>query len=185
MGEFRIETDRLALREWRADDLDGFHAMFRDPEVMAFLGPVLDGTDSRGEVARVIARLQAIQAQHGCCFWALERIEDSAFLGFCGVEPGPIATPIENRLEIGWRLAHSAWGQGYAQEAARAAIDWVWRTRSDQSIWAITVPANTRSWGLMARLGMARQSHLDFDHPGVPDDSPLKRHITYRLDRPS
>jgi hypothetical protein len=36
----------------------------------------------------------------------------------------------------------------------------------------------------MERLGMKRHPDLDFDHPNVPDDSPLKKHITYSIDRP-
>lgn len=183
MDDFRFETDRLVLREWREDDVDSFEAMFLDPEVMAHLGPTLDPEGSRSEVADVIVRLRAIQAAHGCCFWALERRDTGEMIGFCGVEPGPAGTPIENKLEIGWRLARSAWGQGFAQEAARASLEWVWQNRDDHAVWAITTPANVRSWRLMERIGMTRMHDLDFDHPGVPDASPLKGHITYRLHR--
>ncbi|MBM3928484.1 MAG: GNAT family N-acetyltransferase, partial [Sphingomonadales bacterium] len=59
------------------------------------------------------------------------------------------------------------------------------RVRNVDHIVAITVPENTRSRGLMERLGMRRLADGDFDHPAVADDSPLKRHLTYRLDRPT
>ncbi len=183
MAEFQIETERLILREWRESDHLPFHAMFLDADVMAFLGPTLELPDSLNVVVAVIARLRATQAEHSCCFWAVERLEDSQFIGFCGVEPGPEATPIENRLEIGWRLARDFWGQGYALEAAKASLSWAFANLKDDSVWAITVPANTRSWGLMERLGMKRQHDMDFDHPNVPDGSPLKQHITYRIGR--
>ena len=81
-------------------------------------------------------------------------------------------------------LARDAWGQGYAREVARATLDWGFANLAEDTIWAITVPANIRSWGLMERLGMTRQIDMDFDHPNVPDDSPLKRHITYNIMRP-
>ena len=49
---------------------------------------------------------------------------------------------------------------------------------------AITVRANEPSWRLMDKLGMRYFPDEDFDHPAVPDDSPLKRHIVYRIHRP-
>lgn len=52
-------------------------------------------------------------------------------------------------------------------------------------MWAITVPANVRSWGLMERLGMQRHVDLDFQHPAVPPESPLYDHVTYSIRNPS
>ena len=91
--------------------------------------------------------------------------------------------PITDEIEIGWRLAHDAWGQGYAREAAEASLAWGWANLPVPTIAAITVPANTRSRGLMERLGMVRVADGDFDHPDVPDGSPLQRHILYRIAR--
>lgn len=175
-----IETDRLILRGWRDADVDPFHAMGNDPEVMRYLGPPM----SRAEAEAAANRQNAFLASHGCCFWAAERKEGGALLGFCGVRPGPEGTPIAGELEIGWRLRRDAWGQGYAREAAEAAIAWVWANTDAPEIAAMTVAANTNSWGLMERLGMQRDLGADFDHPGVPDGNPLKRHILYRIARP-
>lgn len=128
-------------------------------------------------------RMQAAQAAHGHCFWALERRADGAFIGFCGLLPGK--PPLTGEIEIGWRLARDVWGQGLALEAARASLDWAWRHLDVTSVVAITVPANRRSWGLMERLGMMRVADGDFDHPDLPLGSPLSRHILYRIARPS
>ena len=78
-----IETQRLVLRGWRPTDLEPFHAMGQDPEVMTYLGPAYDWD---GAVA-MIDRQNALLAEHGHCFWALESKRDGAFLGFCGVKP--------------------------------------------------------------------------------------------------
>ena len=180
MGEFRLATTRLTLREWREEDVAPFHAMSIDPRVMEFLGPLR----SLEETQASITRLKAEQNAHGFCFWAVERRDDKSMIGFCGFDPGSFGTPIEGRVEIGWRLAYDAWNKGYAREAAQATLDWGFANLADDTIWAITVPANIRSWGLMERLGMTRQIDMDFDHPAVPDDSPLKRHITYNIMRP-
>ncbi len=175
-----IETDRLVLRGWLERDLEPFHAMSNDPQVMATLGPPM----SWAETEAAIARIEAIRAMHGYTFWALERREDGAFLGFCGIKPGAAGTPIEHDVEIGWRLAHAYWGRGYAREAAQASLAWGWANTDAPRIAAITTPGNERSRRLMERLGMARAPGEDFDHPNVPDGSPLKAHITYRIARP-
>lgn len=117
-----IETDRLNLRRWREADAAPFHAMGQDAEVMRFLGPL----PSLAETNAGIARQNALADAGGTCFWAVERREDGAFLGFCGVKPGPAGTPIADRPEIGWRLARHAWGRGYAREAAAACLADAW-----------------------------------------------------------
>ena len=178
MAEFRIETERLILREWRDDDLAPFAAMCADPAVMATLGPL----KTRGETAALIARVKAIGDECGHTMWAVERVTDSRFIGWCGLIPG-VFWPLLSKVEVGWRIATDCWGHGYAREAAEASLDWAFTNLADERVWAITTPGNTRSWGLMERLGMKRHPELDFDHPNVPDGTPLKRHITYSIGR--
>lgn len=180
MVEFRIETDRLILREWRDADAPGLGAICRDPRVMEFLGPLQDDE----EAAAAIGRQRAHQASSGFCYWALERKADGQLLGFCGLQPEPEAVPVIGGLpDIGWRLAYDAWGHGYAREAATAALAWGFATLDEDAIWAITVPGNRRSWGLMERLGMQRRHDLDFAHPLLDRDDPLSPHITYWITR--
>lgn len=177
-----IATERLVLRPWRNTDRAPFHAMSRDPEVMAHLGPV---TASKGDIDANIDRQVTLQSTHGHCFWALERRDDGVFLGFCGLKlaPEPI-TDIEGEIEIGWRLRRDAWGQGYAREAARASLAWGFDRLAVSRIIGLTTPGNTRSWGLMERLGMIRRADLDFDHPALAADDPLRPHIVYEARRP-
>lgn len=177
MSEFRIETDRLVLRDWREDDFAALHALCTDPKVMATIGPLYDEEKTRG----MLARLQERQASDGCTFWAMERQHDARVIGFCGVGRGTVPQ-LEQELEIGWWLASDCWGRSYAREAAEAALRWAAENRPAQPIWAITSRGNVRSRGLMERLGMSYQPHLDFEHPRVADDSPLKPHVTYRRD---
>lgn len=179
VSDLRIETARLVLRSWRAEDLDPFAAMCADPVVMATLGPVM----SRDETAALIARIDAIEQANGYTAWAVERRSDKRFLGWCGLIPGTF-WPIEGRTEIGWRLASDAWGQGYATEAARQVVDWFLANLSDNALWAITSRGNHRSRAVMARIGMTRCPDLDFDHPKVPEGDPLRPHVTYCLERP-
>lgn len=169
-----IETPRLVIRPWREGDRAPFAAMGADPAVMQHLGPLLDRTASDAAVDRQMA----LQAELGHCFWALERRDTGEFIGFCGLIPVRFACPVEGEIEIGWRLARSCWGQGLAREAAKACLDWGFAAGMAR-IASFTVPANVRSWGLMERLGLQRRADLDFEHPRIAADSPLRRHIVY------
>ena len=176
-----IETERLILREWRDEDRDAFLAMGESSAVMEHLG----GRSTPEQVDAGIARIRACQAANGFCFWAMERRDDGAFLGFCGLKLAPDkGTPIEGEVEIGWRLREDAWGQGYAREAAAAALAWAWANTDAPRVVSLTVPANMRSWGLMERLGMTRRPDLDFGHPLFAEDHPLHWHIVYVAERP-
>ncbi len=178
MAEFRLETERLVLRSWRAMDRAPFAAICADPKVMATLGPVLDRTGSDALLGRVEAR----EAADGHTFWALERRSDGALIGWCGVIRGD-AGPVAGMAEIGWRLAFDAWGCGYASEGARATTDWLFANLSDDAAWAITNTGNVRSRAVMERLGMRHHPELDFDHPRIAEGERLRPHVAYSLQR--
>jgi len=170
-----IETPRLILRPWRDDDRAAFAAMGADPEVMAHFPALL----SRAESDAMVDRIGLVMAGQGFGFWAVERRDSGGFIGFCGLNQVNFPCPVEGEVEIGWRLARNAWGQGFAREAAQASLDWGFGHGMTRIV-SFTVPANVRSWGLMERLGLVRRGDLDFDHPRVADSSPLKRHIVYQ-----
>lgn len=178
MPEFRLETSRLILREWCDSDFGALHSLCTDPSVMATIGPLHD----EAKTEELLVRLQDRQREHGCIFWAMERQEDGRVIGFCGVSRGTIPR-LQNKLEIGWRLASDCWGQSYAREAAEATLVWIGENHPDEAIWAITSVGNLRSRGLMERLGMRYRDDMCFNHPAVADGSPLKPHVTYWLEQ--
>ena len=178
MADFRHETERLVLRDWRSADWPRFFAGTNTPEVMRWLGGVMDdaGRDA------TIGRVTGCAAAHGHCFWAAERKTDGEILGFCGLKradaPGSSVT---GEMEIGWRFRESAWGQGYAREAASAALTLGFERFGAGRIVALTVDGNTASWGLMRRLGMIRDESLDYVDPRYGAD--LNPTIVYTIDR--
>jgi RimJ/RimL family protein N-acetyltransferase len=178
MAEFRLETERLVLRSWREDDIDWFAKMCADERVMATLGPVM----TIEQTAALIERISAIEAQNGYTAWVLETIGHGP-IGWCGLIVGYEGLPIAGKTEVGWRIAFDHWGKGYAKEGAAASLTWGFEHQGLERIWAITSTQNPRSFGLMERLGMSRHYDLDFDHPKVADDSPLKPHVTYSIAR--
>lgn len=89
--------------------------------------------------------------------------------------------PFTPAVEIGWRLARSAWGKGYATEAARRALRFAFEDRGLDEVVSFTSAGNLRSQAVMERIGMTRDPAGDFDHPLVADGHPLKRHVLYRV----
>ena len=176
--EFRLETDRMVLRDWFEKDWPEFFRVTNTPSVMEWLGGFLD--DNGREKQR--ARVEACRAANGFCFWAVERKADGALLGFCGLKradaPGSSVT---GEMEVGWRFREDSWGQGYAKEAAIAAIDAGFAQFGANEIVALTVEGNAPSWGLMNRLDMRRREELDYADARY--DPPWRDTIVYAITR--
>ena len=174
-----LETDRLILRDWRDADREPFARMNADPRVSEFLPGALTREESDDFVDRIVERW----TEDGTGLWAVERREDGAFLGFTGLAVPRFEAAFTPAVEVGWRLAFEAWGHGYATEAARAALRYGFEVAGLDEIVSFTVPANVRSRAVMERIGMTRDPADDFDHPNLAPDSPLRRHVLYRLSR--
>ncbi len=182
MADFRHETERLILRDWREDDWPEFWKHLNTPAVTRHLGGLSDSQDRR----RAQERLIGYRRDHGHTFWAVQRHIDGRhlsgeILGFCGLkrcnEPkGPIGD-----MEAGWRLREDAWGHGYAKEAAQASLSLAFTHFEASHVIALTVEENTPSWGLMKRLGMKRRSDMDF--PDTVSWAMGENIIVYRIDR--
>lgn len=91
------------------------------------------------------------------------------------------SAPFTPAVEVGWRLARSQWGKGYATEAARAAVTYGFADLGLDEIVSFTTVGNLRSRAVMERLGMTHDPADDFDHPRIEADHPLRRHVLYRL----
>lgn len=169
VAEFRFETARLTLRDWREADWPEFWRVTNTPAVMRWLGGV--ATEEGRAAAR--ARLESYQRDHGHTFWVVERREEGALLGFCGLKRSNQPGGPQGMMEVGWRLREDAWGHGYAKEAAAAALDLAFDRFGADEVIALTVKGNIASWGLMLRLGMAPRPDLDFDSPEFDSADPL------------
>lgn len=179
MGEFRLETARLALRDWHEADRAPFAAMNADPTVMEFFYRPL----SRAESDALADRFQAELDESGHCPWAVEEQSTGAFIGFVGIHAVPAQLPFAPATEVGWRLARPYWGRGYATEAATAAVRFGFGTLDMDKLVSFTSVINLRSRRVMERLGMTHDEGDNFDHPNIAEGHPLRPHVLYSLSR--
>jgi RimJ/RimL family protein N-acetyltransferase len=175
-----METERLILRRWREEDCAPFAAMSADPEVMSWLGRA---PMTRAESDAQIDRFEAQFAKLGHGFFALERKDDDAFLGFIALAHIPFGPPRPQGHEIGWRLARHAWGHGYATEAARALLEFGFAELKLPEIVSFAAKTNLRSQAVMRRIGLAHDPARDFDHPALAQGDPLRPHVVYAARR--
>lgn len=176
----RLVTERLLLRPWKDADREPFAAMNADPEVMRYF----ESTQPTAASDAFVDRINAGFVAEGFGLWAVEIPGAAAFIGFTGIHRLPPGNPHAGKVEVGWRLAASAWGKGYATEAARAAVEYGFEVAGLDEIVSMTAVLNKPSRAVMERLGMTRDPDDDFDHPAVAGGNPMRRHVLYRLSNP-
>ncbi len=153
---FILETPRLRLREFREDDATELYRLNTDPEVTRYTGdaPFVDVSAAR----RFIRNYDAYD-KDGFGRWALERRSDGTFVGFCGLR----RSDQTGEVDLGLRLFREYWSQGYATEAARAALEAGFRQFGLQTIIGRAMRENLPSITILQKLGMKYRDMVEDD----------------------
>lgn len=145
-----LETPRLKLEPWLAEDWTVLQPIATDLEVMRYISGGQPWPED--QIREFVQRQIRHYATRGFCLWKLLDKTTRRVIGFCGLQP--VAIVERDEIEIGWWLARDMWGRGLATEAARVALaDGFYRARL-QRIIAIAQPANRASIRIMEKLGM-------------------------------
>jgi RimJ/RimL family protein N-acetyltransferase len=147
-----LETDRLVLRRFTADDADLLVELDNDPEVMRYIN---GGTPvSREEIVTdyLPAFLSYYDRFEGYGFWAAIEKATERFVGWFHLRPGPEDPPTEP--ELGYRLHRAAWGGGLATEGSRALIDKAFADLGATRVHASTMAVNVGSRRVMEKAGL-------------------------------
>ena len=169
-------TARLVLRPFTDVDRAPFAELNAHPLVVESLGEA----PTRSESDAVVDRFSEEMAREGWGPWAVGVTGGPPFVGMVGLHRVNPALPCAPAVEVGWRLHPEHWRHGYATEAAAASVRFGFDQAGLDEIVAFTTTLNTRSQAVMERIGMVRDPGGDFDHPRLPEGSPLRRHVLYR-----
>ena len=174
-----IQTERLLLRQWVNDDLEPFAKINADTDVMEYYPDVFTRQQSDVMAAKLINWIE----QRGWGFWAVELLEQEQFIGFVGLHEPTYELPVTPCVEIGWRLAKEHWGKGYATEAAKASLEFAFKQLNLDQVYSFATVSNWKSRSVMERLNMIN-TESNFDHPMIPQHSPLLEHVLYKIENP-
>ncbi len=167
------------LRPFNDVDRSAFFELNTHPAVVELLG----SSPSRAESDAMVDRYRAEMTREGWGFWAVEMAGGAPFIGMVGLHRMAPVMPIAPGSRSDGGSIRTHWSHGYATEAARASLDYGFGQAGLREIVAFTTTVNTRSQAVMERIGMVRDVDGDFDHPLLPEGSPLRRHVLYRISR--
>jgi RimJ/RimL family protein N-acetyltransferase len=150
-----LRTERLLLRAFRYEDHERWAEIMRDERLGAGLGKPSGLTPH--EAWMDMSVLMGHWLLRGYGHWALEELEGGELVGRAGL----FRPPDWPELELGWTVARSRWGHGYASEAARAGIDWARSELGASHLISLITDDNHRSQRVAEKLGMTIEGRVE------------------------
>ncbi|WP_460045027.1 GNAT family N-acetyltransferase [Pseudomonas sp. S2_H01] len=147
-----LETERLTLREYRRDDFDAFAEHLANPESAAHLALA-----DRQTAWRIFNSHAGLWLLDGAGWWAVEVRQTGQLVGNVGAffRDGSIV------MELGWNTYRAFWGQGFASEAAAAAMHYALEVRREPRIRALITHGNESSLSLAKRLDLTFEAEIE------------------------
>ena len=173
MANYLIQTDRLGLRTWQANDIEPFAQITSNPEVMRYYPSLL----TKEQTALFVDRIMQQYDDYGFCVYAVDLLETGQFIGYIGFMRPTFESAFTPCVEIGWRLDNRVWNRGLATEGALACLDYGFNTLKLDKIYSFTATVNHPSERIMEKIGMKKIG--EFDHPLLEKGSRLERHVLY------
>ncbi|MBN2220706.1 MAG: GNAT family N-acetyltransferase [Vallitaleaceae bacterium] len=175
--QYLFESERLGFRRWKESDRLPFAIMNSDPDVMRYFPEILN----REESDYLCDRIEKHFEEHGYGLWAVEMKKNQEFIGFIGFFTATFESEFTPCIEIGWRIRKDFWRQGFAWEGATACLNYGFTELGIKEITSFTSEINYPSINVMRKIGM---HHIgNFDHPRIDNESPLKKHVLYKIKR--
>ena len=172
-----LETKRLLLRNWKTKDLEPFHELCTDKEVMKFFPNIYTKEQSK----KVMEKHQKLIEEKGYGFFVVEEKLTNEFCGFVGFSHPSFKSNFTPCVEIGWRLQSKYWNQGYATEAANACLTYGFEQINFDEVYSFTAAVNKPSEKVMQKIGMKKEA--EFLHPKIEKESWLCKHVLYKISK--
>lgn len=157
-----IETERLILRTFTEDDGLHIYELNKDPDVTQYTGDPVQDIEHACQILKQVILPQYALYNHGR--WAVHVKSGLEFIGWCGLK----ARPERNEIDLGYRFMKSAWGKGFATEAAFACLQYGFEKLNLPRIVGRAMPQNIASLKVLEKCGMKYigEEVVD-DHPAI------------------
>jgi [ribosomal protein S5]-alanine N-acetyltransferase len=155
-----LETKRLFIRPFAQADAEAMLLVFSDPEVMQFSD---FGMQDLEWTKRWLEQMQSEYETVGYAKYAVLEKSSGEVIGYCGFGS------LENTPALGYRLRRSAWGFGYATEAAQGVLEWGFGQLRFCKVVAQVDPNNLASVRVAKRLGMVFEREVMLEGYTHPD----------------
>ena len=172
-------TNRLKLAVFSQSHVSELVRLNADPEVIRYFPATLNTEESAALLQRIIEH----QLINGYSLFALHLKESDAFVGWCGLMKVPFSAHFTPAVEVGWRLNKIFWGKGLAPEAAKSVLRFGFLELGLSEIVSFTAELNQPSIRVMQKIWMKCNPEDTFNHPKLPVNHPLQRHMLYRLQK--
>jgi RimJ/RimL family protein N-acetyltransferase len=174
---YLFTSARLGFRNWILADIDKLHEINSDEKVMEFF-PAMP---TKEQTTAFVVRMQEQFATQGFCYFAVDKLETGALIGFIGFSLQTFEAAFTPCIDIGWRISSRDWNQGYATEGANRCLEYAFDVLKIDHVFAIAPKINVKSAHIMTKIGMQKQ--YEFEHPLLLNVEQLKTCVLYKINR--
>lgn len=171
---YLVTSAHLGFRTWEDSDLELFSAMNSDPETMKYFEKPLNTEESKA----LMERMNKLYKDKGYCYFAVERLDTSEFLGMIGLGWKTFEAEFTPCVDIGWRIRKEFWNKGYTTEGAKRCLEFA-KQFGIAEVLSLASSDNKASIRVMQKIGM--EYWLDFDHPDLKKSKHLNPCSLYRI----
>ena len=172
---YLFKSERLGFRNWLASDTEKMIAISSTENIMRFFPAIATPKQTED----FIQRMKHLFNEKGYCYFAVDLLATSEFIGFIGLNDITYEAPFSPGTDIGWRLDEKHWGKGFATEGALCCLNYAGRILNKKTIIATAPEINIPSISVMTKIGMTKKLH--FNHPKLTDYPGLEKCVCYEI----
>ncbi len=176
MKKYIFKSERLGFRNWAEKDKTKMGVINSNPKVMQHF-PTLQTQKQTNEF---IDRMKTQFSENGFCYFAVDKLENTEFIGFIGISEQTFEADFTPCVDIGWRIAQVEWGKGFATEGAKKCLEFAFNKIGLKNIKAICPETNYKSENVMKKIGMKKTK--TFNHPLLTEYKELKKCVLYEIE---
>ncbi|CAM1368445.1 GNAT family N-acetyltransferase [Tenacibaculum xiamenense] len=175
MADYLFKSKRLGFRNWKESDKPKMGMINSDPKVMEYFPKI----PTQQETNQHIDRMRTQFSENGYCYFAVDKLENGEFIGFIGIAEQTFESDFTPCVDIGWRLARTEWGQGFATEGAKRCLEYAFNEIGLRNIKSICPEINDKSESVMKKIGMKKTK--SFYHPLLSEYKELQKCVLYEI----